>query len=243
MREVIAIAIATAISSSAMAADLAVRAPVVAAAPAYNWTSIYVGVNAGYMWGQQDPFNVLTNRFDDFSTNISGGAFGATVGAQIQVAHVVLGFEADLDWANVKGSAVATPTIFGTPLPFALSLDTKIPWISTYRSRIGYAQNNWLFYVTAGAAIMGNETDLSSIGGLPCGTFIAALGFPGGPGGALNCNGTKKRIGGAFGAGTEVALNQAWSVKAEYLYVAAASLEQSKANEVRVGLNYHFGGF
>jgi opacity protein-like surface antigen len=56
-------------------------------------------------------------------------------------------------------------------------------------------------------------------------------------------NGTKRRFGGALGGGVEVGLNQAWSVKAEYLYIAAASLEVTHANQVRVGLNYRFGGY
>ena len=79
----------------------------------YNWTGFYVGVNGGYGWGNQDPFNIITNRFDSFSTGLSGGAFGGTLGAQIQAGHVVMGLEADLDWANLEGSTVASPTIGG----------------------------------------------------------------------------------------------------------------------------------
>ena len=239
MRRVIGIAIATAISSSAMAADLAVRAPVVAHAPIYNWTGIYVGVNGGYMWGQQDPFNVITDRFDQLSTNLSGGFVGGTIGGQVQVAHVVLGMEVDLDWANVTGSAIATPTILRVPLPVTFDATTKIPWISTARMRLGYAQNNWLFYLTGGAAIMGNESHLANVVGAPCGTLLVIAGAPG----QIDCDGTKRRIGGALGGGVEVGLNQALSVKAEYLYIAAASLEVTHANQVRLGLNYRFGGF
>jgi outer membrane immunogenic protein len=241
MRRTLAIAIATAaISGPALAADIAVRAPVVARSPVYNWTGIYVGVNGGGAWGQQDPFNVITNRFDNFSGTIKGGMVGGTVGAQIQMAHVVLGFEADIDWANITGSTnTITPTILGQPAPFAVNASTKIPWIMTYRSRLGYAQDNWLVYATAGAAVMGNRTDLTTSLGTPCGTFTMIAGTPG----VLNCNGTKTRVGAALGGGVEVGLTQAWSLKAEYLYVAAASLELSKINEVRVGLNYRFGGY
>jgi outer membrane immunogenic protein len=57
MRTVLGIAMAIAISGSAMAADLALRAPVVAPAPGYNWSGIYLGLNGGYMWGQQDPLS------------------------------------------------------------------------------------------------------------------------------------------------------------------------------------------
>ncbi len=87
MRHVIVIALATAIAGSAMAADLAVTAP--PPLLVYNWTGIYGGVNGGGAWGQHDPFNILTNRFDHDSINFSGGTVGGTAGAQIQLAHVV----------------------------------------------------------------------------------------------------------------------------------------------------------
>jgi outer membrane immunogenic protein len=239
MRTIIASVIAATVSGSALAADLAVRAPIIAAAPGYNWTGIYVGVNGGYMWGQQDPFNVITDRFDSFSTSLSGGFVGGTMGGQVQVAHVVLGMEADLDWSNISGSTIATPTIFRVPLPVAFNVTTEIPWVSTARMRLGYAQNNWLFYATGGAVLMGNESHLANVLGAPCGTLLMIAGAPG----QIDCDGTKRRFGGALGGGVEVGLNQALSVKAEYLYIAAASLEVTRANQVRLGLNYRFGGF
>ena len=79
----------------------------------YNWTGLYVGVNGGYGWGQQDPLTLFSNRFDRSSFNINGGMFGGTVGAQIQQGYVVLGLEGDLDWANIKGTGISTPTIGG----------------------------------------------------------------------------------------------------------------------------------
>ena len=80
-------------------------APPPAAPPVYNWTGLYFGINGGGAWGQQDPFNILRNRFDHVAINYSGGEVGGTAGAQIQVAHVVLGFEADLigrNWRVIK---------------------------------------------------------------------------------------------------------------------------------------------
>ena len=57
-----------------------------------------------------------------------------------------------------------------------------------------------------------------------------------------NGNGTNKRLGGTLGAGVEYGLTPNWSAKVEYLYTAAAALERSHINEVRVGVNYRFGG-
>jgi opacity protein-like surface antigen len=50
-------------SARVNAADLATQAyrspPVVA--PIYNWTGIYVGANAGYGFGKQDPLGLFSN--------------------------------------------------------------------------------------------------------------------------------------------------------------------------------------
>ena len=236
MRHIIAIALATAIAGSAMAADLSVTAP--PPLLVYNWTGIYVGVNGGGAWGQQDPFNILTNRFDHDSINFSGGTVGGTAGAQIQLAHVVLGFETDLDWAGIRGSSVRTPLIFGAPAGFTLNATTNLNWDLTARMRVGYAQDNWLFFATFGVAVLGAKTNLTTLSGLTCGS----LGVIGGLPGELKCSGSNKRIGGTLGAGVEYGFTPNWSAKLEYRYTAAASLELSHINEVLAGVNYRFGG-
>ena len=65
--------------------------------------------------------------------------------------------------------------------------------------------------------------------------------FGSGPG-ELSCSGTNKRLGGTVGAGIEYGFMPNCSAKIEYLYTAAAALEASRLNEVRVGVNYRFGG-
>jgi outer membrane immunogenic protein len=221
---------------SAHAADLPMRptyqAPAaVAVQQVYNWTGIYVGVNGGYGWGSQDPLNIITNRFDGLSQSISGGAFGGTVGAQIQAGHVVMGLEADLDWASITGSGTFTPTVGGAPISAALNAKTNIDWESTARARVGYASNNWLFYATGGAALLGAKTTLTTPGGLAVCTGVFA-----------NCSGTDRQVGLALGAGLEYGLTSSLSAKLEYLYITAVSLEVSNHSEVRAGLNYRFGG-
>jgi outer membrane immunogenic protein len=138
-----AAALTIGLAQMALAADLPQRpalAPLLAPTPVYNWTGIYVGINGGYGWGSQDPLNIITNRFDGTSLGFSGGVFGGTVGAQIQSGHVVIGFEADLDWANFKGSSTFVPTVGGLPLPIAaITASTSIDWESTARVRVGYA--------------------------------------------------------------------------------------------------------
>ena len=217
------------------AADLPTRpayspAPIMSPTPVYNWTGIYVGLNGGYGWGNQDPLNLITNRFDGTSLGFSGGVFGGTAGAQIQSGHVVIGFEADIDWANLKGSGTFVPTVGGVPIAAAITASTKLDWESTARVRVGYANQNWLFYATGGMAILGAKTDLTTAGGASCATLIAS------------CTGVSKQIGAALGAGVEYGITQNVSAKLEYLYITAASLDVSHHSEIRAGLNYRFGG-
>jgi outer membrane immunogenic protein len=227
-------------SASATAADLSFKAPP-ALSPVvsvYNWTGIYLGANGGYVWGKQDPFNIITDRFDSLSGNISGGTVGGTAGAQLQVGHVVMGLETDLDWANVSGSAAYTPALFGIPLGSTFSANSNIEWIATARARVGYALDNWLLYATGGAALMGSKSTLTTISGVPCDTQTIIGGAPG----VLRCSGSHRHVGAVLGAGLEYGFSPNWSAKVEYLYITAASLESTEVSEVRAGINYRFGG-
>jgi outer membrane immunogenic protein len=219
---------------AAHAADLAVR-PTPAPVPlaVYNWTGLYIGVNGGYGWGQQDPLNLLTNRFDRTSFDINGGMIGGTFGAQIQQGYIVLGLEGDMDWANIKGSGITVPAIAGVPLPLTLDVSSKITAIGTVRARVGVAMNNWLFYGTGGAAFIRETANGSSIAGVPCGTV-----------GILpSCSESHWRPGLAAGLGVEWGFASNWTAKAEYLYVAAVSsgVSTDHLNLVRGGINYRFG--
>jgi outer membrane immunogenic protein len=223
-----------AIAVSANAADLPTQTykspPVVA--QVYNWTGLYVGVNGGWGWGQQDPLAPFSNRFDRTSFDINGGMVGGTVGAQIQQGYVVLGIEGDLDWANIKGNGISTPTIVGIPQPVTLNIATNTSAIGTARIRAGVAMNNWLFYATGGAAFVKSSANGTSIAGVPCGTL-----------GVLpNCSASAWRPGLAAGLGAEWAFTQNWTAKLEYLYidVVGSGFSTDHINTVRAGVNYRF---
>ena len=206
-------------------------APATAPVPYYDWTGVYVGVNGGYAWGQNDPLDLVSQAFDASSFNTSGGLVGGTVGAQVQKGYAVVGAEIDLDWADITGTgATFVPTILGTPTPFTVTPSSKTDAISTLRVRGGLALNNWLFYTTAGIAIVDQNASGTIINGAPCTAF-----FP-------SCGGTHWRPGIAYGGGAEYGITPNWSVKAEYLYVwaEAAGAAQNEINLVRAGVNYRF---
>jgi len=221
---------------SANAADMPAKAyvPAPVVAQVYNWTGLYVGVNGGYGWGQQDPLTLFSNRFDRTSFNINGGMFGGTMGAQIQQGYVVLGLEGDLDWANIKGNGISTPTIGGLGLaqPITLNIASNISAVATARARIGVAMNNWLFYTTGGAAFVKSSANGTSIAGVPCGTL----------GVIPNCSASAWRPGLAAGLGAEWAFYQHWSAKLEYLYIAVvgSGANTDHLNTFRAGINYRF---
>ena len=229
------LAVASLSSQVVIAADLPQRpaaAHLLAPTPVYNWTGIYFGINGGGGWGNQDPLNLITNRFDGRSLEFSGGVFGGTAGAQIQSGHVVIGFETDLDWTGMKGSTTYIPTIGGVPVTLAaVSATTSIDWEATARARVGYAEQNWLFYATGGLAILGTKASVTPPAGVSCGTVLQ-----------INCSGASKQIGAVLGAGVEYGITQNVSAKLEYLYITAASLDVSHHSEIRAGLNYRFGG-
>lgn len=134
-----------------------VRAPVYAAYPTkgpvavpFTWTGVYVGVHAGYGFGEQD----LSSVGVVFAASLEpSGAFGGfQSGANWQFAsNWVIGIETDSsfgsldDRISVAGGSVVETDSFGT-----------------VRGRLGYAVNRLLFYGTGGIAWAHNE---SSYGG------------------------------------------------------------------------------
>jgi outer membrane immunogenic protein len=221
---------------SAEAADLPTqKTPAIfTPTPAYSWAGFYAGVNGGYAWGQQDPLGLVTNKFDSATYGISGGVFGGTFGAQLQQGHVVFGLESDIDWAGITGSRTFTPTIAGVAQPFSVATKAEIDWIGTGRLRIGFAQENWLFFATAGLAMMGDQPHLTVLNGLSCSS----------PGVSIrNCSHHPLQGGLAVGGGVEYGFSPAWSAKLEYIYIGQIDgINTQNANLFRVGLNYRFGG-
>jgi outer membrane immunogenic protein len=224
---------------AAVAADLPaapVKAPVAAAATVYNWTGAYVGLNGGWTWGDQDPLVLFGNAFDRTSMNMNGGMIGGTAGLQMQQGYVVLGVEGDLDWADIKGSYVTTPTILGGAIlpgkTITLSMNSSISAYGSARIRAGVALNNMLLYVTGGVAAVKSSADGSSIAGSPCGTVGL---FP-------NCSASAWRPGAVAGLGLEYGFTPNWSVKGEYLYtkVIGTGVSVGSLNTMRAGVNYRF---
>ena len=58
--------------------------------------------------------------------------------------QAVFGLEGDIDWSNIRGSAVCGAVT---------SCETKNDWLGTVRGRLGYAFDRFMPYVTGGLAV------------------------------------------------------------------------------------------
>ena len=108
------VAIASLLTTGAVAADLAARpvytkAPIVVD-PGYNWSGFYIGGNIGYSWGRSSDTSTLTNAAGTVllttsdKTNLDGIVGGGQIGYNWQMQGWVWGLEADIQGTDEKGT-------------------------------------------------------------------------------------------------------------------------------------------
>jgi len=213
-----------AVTELAWAADLS--PPPLAPAP-YSWTGLYLGLNAGYASAKVTNTVSGVGLDGSGSVNIPGGIGGAQFGYNYQIGSIVLGFEADFDGTMATKSSATITTAGGVT-----SGTDQIPWVGTFRGRVGYAFDRFLLYATAGGA----ATQLVST------VNVGAIG-----------SATTTDTHGAWtaGGGLEAAITDSLSAKVEYLYVDTGNINVAQVgppfvtvtgrvqeNLVRAGLNY-----
>jgi outer membrane immunogenic protein len=232
---VVGIAVAASVlATTARAADLPPpaapppRAPVayIPAAPAFSWTGFYIGLNAGYAFGQSNWTSPMgsTGWFD-----VNGPLAGGTIGGNYQIGQIVVGAESDFDWQNVKGTLIGGNCTLPGAVP--ASCRSASNWLGTFRARIGFAMDRVLLYATGGGAVANIKASLNT---LPWASST--------------------ELGWASGLGIEVAMTDNWTAKAEYLAVGFQQPSCGLANcfaappvsvkfyesMVRGGVNYKF---
>ena len=249
-----ALAVASVMAGAANAADMPLKAPVYA--PAFTWTGVYLGVNAGYGWMDTTGDNFCTNPFGVVNGNgcqpassgavdPKGGFVGGTLGLNYQTGAFVWGVETDIQVSGVSNStaAIAIPCCIGvpgagtTPLTRAVNMD----WFGTVRGRLGYALwDRALIYGTGG--VMYAEEKTNSL-------LIAAAPY--------QANSDSTRTGWVAGAGLEYAFTNNLSAKIEGLFFdlgsetiavkspvfgfAETTNFKYSGELVRIGLNVKFG--
>ena len=214
-----------------LAADLSrapvMKAPAMVAAPLFNWSGFYAGVQGGKGWGDTEHIqgSARTGEFD-----LDGWAAGVTLGANWQFAGSwVFGLETDFSWSAID--AAIGDGIHGTGFGCDPSgCRTEVKWFGTARARLGPTFGPLFPYLTGGFAYGKVHAEIS---------------------GASIFDGTDTRTGWTAGAGLEYAFAPNWSAKIEYLFVDLGSFNYCKSCEsparasaefhlARVGLNYRF---
>jgi outer membrane immunogenic protein len=196
--------IALGVAAPASAADLAAtpytKAPLPMVASIYDWSGFYIGANGGGGWSHTcldvTGFRVVVApSFGEGCHDGSGGVAGGQIGYRWQAGTWVFGFEAQGDWADLKGSNVS---LF---IP-AWTNNSKIEAFGLFTGQIGYVWNNVLWYVKGGAAVTDNKFR---------GTVTTT--------GALFDSANETRWGGAIGTGVEYGFAPNWSVAVEYDHI------------------------
>ena len=233
-----------AIASTSFAADLPGRAPAAApfvSVPAFTWAGFYAGMDLGYGWSQNRTTDVngyalpVGNTWNGRNNGIVGNLHA---GYNWQFNNIVVGAELSSGYLGLRGAKRSIQP--GSPGGDTAS-SVSGGWLGAATLRAGFAFNPFLIYVKGGAAYFsGTRSVADTCNILPCGPALAS-----------GSNGGK--AGWTLGAGAEYAINQKWSVRAEYNYFdfgkegfrfvnlpAFNWSSRLKTQTVTLGLNYKF---
>ncbi len=248
-------------AAPAMAADLPAEAPVYVERPPaiglWNWTGFYFGVNLGYGRSPDNPdittcvvpvpacivagtpINPSLPLFT-LSGTLSGVIGGVQAGANWQTGNAVFGIEGDFQGANQSASSSTSVIDVNGVIDPNMGIVTaatsdKIKAFGTLRGRLGIASGRWLYYLTGGGAFWSWSSTMTV-------TNLGPASF------------SNFQTGTTLGGGVEFALADAWTVKAEYLYLQSTGISKApfparfdvlfntriRENLFRVGVNYAF---
>ena len=225
--QILAGALLIAATGTAFAADAVVEEVTVSVAPVFVWTGGYVGLQAGYGWGDSDT--LFTEGY--FPTDPDGFLGGLYAGYNYQFTNgIVAGVDADITYSNQDGSSIGYSTE-GVPLPTESS-SIDINWSGAIRGRLGYAVDRFLPYLAAGIAFADVDHTVSN--------FIGTESYSG------------TLTGWTVGAGLDFAATDNLIVRAEYRYtdfgsddypstlVSAPHEVDLENHEIRFGVAYKF---
>jgi outer membrane immunogenic protein len=230
----------------------------------YSWTGPYVGVNFGYSSGNDRTTGTLSapttgGVLEPFGESVAapkGVLGGAQVGYNWQGgANWLVGFEADIQGSDQTDTVCTSPlcsniiNLVGPPTSIASTIEQDLKWFATFRARAGLVRNDFLLYVTGGAALA-QITEIDTFAqNTGAGSIVSA-----------SSQFTSDKAGWVVGVGAEAALWGNLTGKVEYLFLDLGNLSNSfnfnltPGNPVtfsttstvrdhifRAGLNYRFG--
>ncbi len=185
-----------------------IAADMVDVATVHDWSGLYLGLNAGYGFGGDDAVGIDYDPgaayTDVANLDVSGFFGGLQAGWNLQHGNWLFGVEGDLQFADIDDDF--GETIYGPDHRASGSSD--IDFFGTARLRGGWAIDRLLIYGTGGLAWANVDYDVRT---------VAANGD------TANMSSDNIELGYAIGGGAEFAIDESWSVKAEYLYIGLGS--------------------
>jgi opacity protein-like surface antigen len=210
---------------------------------AYNWTGFYLGPSLGADWGYTN-WTFVSNGATTYP-RFAGILPGGQVGYNYQYGKWVFGVEGDAGWTNAHGARACPNNDF-------FSCEINVNSLYTVTGRVGYVwPDRVLWYAKGGLAI----GEVKAQG--RCNTDSQPTLFISFPPGCPVQGTTRTDAGWTIGGGSELALTDNWSVKAETSYFnlgtgnyTFGSLAPSSGANIgrsgwisTIGLNYRFTGF
>jgi outer membrane immunogenic protein len=223
--------VSTFATTASFSADLAVKAMPYATAPlAYNWSGLYVGVQAGYQRGRDrtTEFDTATGLPSGFVQryDFNGAVGGLHVGYNHQFGRLVLGVEADFELSSADGAFTGPGLLYSA----------EQNWQASLRGRLGFTPwDRVLVYGTAGVAFTELKYNWVATGG----------GFP-------SPDASISKTGWTLGAGGEFAISEHLTARIEYRHaefgepsfdwvaVGGTYVEKPRFDTVRGGISYKF---
>lgn len=185
-----------------------------------SWTGFYIGGNLGTSWNKINAQTNVTSAgayfYPSDATQIAAVGIqrknnstfigGGQMGYNLQQRSLIFGIEAEIDSFRISSAENRAVVYTSDPTySFTLSSATNTKWLFMLKPKIGYTTDRWLLYATGGLAM----TDLKHNFQFNDNFFS----------GATERASTSQRYGWTAGAGLEMKLSPAWSLRGEYLYV------------------------
>lgn len=215
---------------------------------AFDWTGPYIGLQAGYAWGENDlsannldevitggdvqGLNAATIDGEDGTFDLDGFVGGAHAGYNWQSDSLVLGVEGDIEYADLNDEV---DILFSDGSGDLAGVDeVEVNWLGSLRLRAGFAADRALFYATGGLAVGGAK-------------LTAKDEF-----GDKFADESATKWGWTIGGGVEYAFTDDLSGRIEYRYTDLGKIDvQSEVENVddeaelafhviRAGLSWHF---
>jgi hemoglobin/transferrin/lactoferrin receptor protein len=220
--------------------------------PAFDWTGLYIGANAGYMSGSAkaadyqlvysgiNPQQPGDKTLGDFT----GKSGGVQAGFNYQFANnLVVGLEGDFAWTDASYN---TDTYLARREMTGFT--AEVNWMAMARARVGVAVDRLFVYGAAGFAAA--DVDASE--------FLILKSRAGEVTSSSYYSDNQTMTGWTVGAGVEYAMTRNWTLKGEYNFVnldrgsftnesQLGDLTATRTwrgdldiDQVRVGVNYKF---